>query len=110
MDMIPGQRPSPSRSAEQARARAAAVGNTITDPTAAPPDPNTGPDKVKGVFAYNDEIYIAGQWSRLYYWLREGDTDGVSVIIRDCGCGGPKQVPTSALVHKWHHQHGDATP
>lgn len=74
--------------------------------------PNTGPEKVKGVFAHNDIVKVAGRWTKDYYYLRPvPGTDGaVSWVIRDCGCGGPQQVPTDHLVHQWHHEHGDAAP
>lgn len=90
--------------------------NRPTPPSAPPPAParprpNSGPDKVKGEFDYNDEVYVIGQWSKLYYYLRPVDgSDDLVWVVRDCGCGGPRKVRRDTLVHKWHYMHGDATP
>lgn len=102
------------------------------------PQPNTGPDKVKGEFAVNDEIFVAGLWAKLFYYKGRccaacgalvepqaaSDTEGLcpkcgvagpfdtemAWVIRDCGCGGLQLRPVAQLVHKWHHVHGDASP
>ena len=104
--VIPGQGVPQARAAEQAAAVQQAVAPEPTDRD----EPNSGPDKVPGVFARNDLVRVTGRWSAVYIVVKpDSPAEGFTEIIRDCGCGGVVSWPTSELVHEWHWMHDTTT-
>ena len=67
--------------------------------------PNTGPEKVPGVFALNDLVVSRSRWTREMYVTRLDQPDVVGATPT-CGCGGEVAYPLSDLMHYYHYLHG----
>lgn len=76
--------------------------------TVVPDEPNTGPDKVPGVFQRNDLVRLAGRWSTGYIVVGPGVREDLLEVVKDCGCPGTYQVPRDQVLHEYHWLHGDS--